>query len=222
MRKWIERILLCVLVIIGMWVYYIYDCASHAKQYNVLIETTKIGFFGESYSIGSGVIISEDGWVLTVRHCLKDAINVRVTLSDGRVFDLNPDDYCVDPNNDVGLINLSVETTEYINFSDSNNIEPGNIIYNIGNADGIWDSSFFLGIVYKNHFKRLFLDKNSEFIFARMSAVHGCSGGGVYYYNELIGIAVMAEDGVTFILPSNTCKAFYDRTRNQTEIDKIN
>lgn len=223
MRKWISRILLVILLIIGSWVGYVYQCASQAKQYNVLIETIEPGFFGEkSYSIGSGVIISPDGWILTAKHVLEDALSVRITLSDGRVFNLKPDDYVIDPNNDVGLVNLSVETNQYVTFSDSNGLESGDIVYNIGNAGGIWDNSFFLGIVYKTHFKRLFLGENSEFIVARMYIADGCSGGGVYHYQDLIGVAVMSSDGAIFIISSNICEKFYDDTRNKIEIEETN
>lgn len=214
MRKWTSRILLIVLLIVVSWFGFIYHCALHSKQYNVLIEVTVPGFFGISHGIGSGVIVSSDGWILTAKHCLENVLTVRVTLPDRREFDVTPDNYYVDSNNDVGFINLNIETLQYTNIADSNEVTPNSIIYNIGNGEGIWDSAFYPGIVHQVHFKRQFLGDGSEFIFARMYALNGCSGGGVYHYNDLIGILVMGNDGgVNFIVPSNVCKSFYERCR---------
>lgn len=206
MKKWISRILLIILLITAGWIGYIYNCAYQSINYNVVIETEGHGIF----RIGSGVIISDDGVILTAGHVLEDAERVKITLPNGQKW--IAEKFYIDPNVDVGFIDLPIETPEYIELSDSNTIEKYDFIYNIGNSLGIWDDSIFLGIVYKNHFTRMFLGESNEYILAIMNIQSGCSGGGVYHYNNLIGIVVMKGDGATFIIPSNICKGVYGKT----------
>lgn len=208
MRKWLTRFLLCFLIIIASWVGYIYNCACQSKQYNVVVEGTS---FGHSW-VCSGVIISGDGLILTAGHCCNNVDSIRITLPDGQLWIAN--EYYFDENEDVGLIDLPIETENFISLANSDDIKSGNVIYNIGNANGIWDNSIFWGIVFKNHFKRFLLDEDSEFIMARMTVYPGCSGGGVYHYNKFIGIVVMKGYGATFIVSSNTCKEVIERYKN--------
>jgi S1-C subfamily serine protease len=161
--------------------------------------------FGEQNYVGSGVLISKDGLVLTAGHCVEGATHLRITLSDGRVFNVDANSCYKDVNSDTGLIKLPTTIKNYINLADSNDVKSGDIIYNIGNAEGIWDNSVFYGRVYRNHYKRMFLGDKTELLFAKMTVIGGCSGGGCYHWNSLIGIISRGGPGVTFIVPSNVC-----------------
>jgi serine protease Do len=200
MRKILHRVLLCVALVFIVWAGLLYNCARGNKIYNVIVESEQYGQF----SVGSGVIISEDGLILTAGHIVEDADRVRVTLPDGRIFDVN--DYYVDIENDVGLIDLPIDVNDYTVLGDSNSIIPNSVIYNIGNAEGIWDSSISFGIIRNIKFKRLWFGEKCEFILAKMIVYPGCSGGGVYRWDKLIGIAVRGGVGATIIVPSNICK----------------
>ena len=218
MRKWLRRILLCIILVFVIWAGVLYNCAVGNRKYNVVVEVERQGRFGPRYSVGSGVVISEDGLILTAGHVVEDASKVKVTLSDGQEFITEV--FYADPNEDVGLIPLFTDVNDFIHLSDSNDITPYDIVYNIGNANGIWDNSIFFGIVYENHFKRMFLDIDSEFMFAKMKVYPGCSGGGVYHYNKLIGVVVMGvtrDRQATFIVPSNVCAQVIEDYRNATQ-----
>lgn len=200
MKKILRKILLCIVLIFIVWAGLLYNCARENRVYNVVVESEQHGRF----FIGSGVVISEDGLILTAGHVIKNADRVRVTLSDGRIFDVN--NYYIDAVHDVGLINLPIDVNDYMVLEDSNDITSNNIIYNIGNSRGIWDNSIFFGIIRDVKFKRLGFGEKCEFILARMIVYPGCSGGGVYRWDKLIGIAVRAGVGATIIVPSNICK----------------
>lgn len=201
-RKIASYCLLVILLAIVSYIGILVHCANGNKMYNVVVEG--VDKYGGNY-VGSGVLISEDGLVLTAGHCVDGAIRLRITLSDGRVFDVNERSCYKDPNSDTGLIKLPAVIKNYIKLSDSNDAKSGDIIYNIGNASGIWDNSVFYGRVYKNHYRRMFLGENTEHIFAKMTVIGGCSGGGVYHWNNLIGIVSRGGPGVTLIVPSNIC-----------------
>lgn len=212
MRKWLVGILLGVVVVLTIWAGCLYSCALDSKKYNVIIESGRQTKFGLNYSVGSGVVVSKNGLILTAGHVLKDAIKVRVTLYNGREFIT---EVCyVDPNEDVGLIDLTIDVNDFIQLSDSNDLESGNIIYIIGNIKGVWDSSICFGRVFKNHFKRIFVDEDSEFILAKMRVLPGCSGGGVYRFNKLIGMVVSTaihDNKAAFVVPSNVCQEVIER-----------
>lgn len=200
MKKILRKVLLCIGILFIVWAGCLYNCARGNRVYNAVVEVERHGRF----YIGSGVVISEDGLILTAGHVVKNAKRIRVTLSDGRVFDTK--DYYRDSVHDVGLIKLSVDVNDYMMLGDSNSITSNSIIYNVGNAEGIWDHSIFFGIIRDTKFNRLGFGEKCDFILAKMIVYPGCSGGGVYRWNKLIGIAVRGGIGATMIVPSDTCK----------------
>lgn len=178
-----------------------HNVVSENVQHNLVVEGYRqAGFFGPSVWIGSGVLISPNGLVITAGHCVEGADFLRITLQDGRKFYIY--NWYQDSVSDFAVFYLPIKTTEFSIFGDSNDLIKGDKIYNVGNANGVWDNSVFYGKVYKNHFDRMFLGLHTEFIFSTMKVFHGCSGGGVYYKNLLIGIVVMGGDGISFIVPS--------------------
>ncbi len=185
-------------------------------KYNVVVEGSRAWILGERVSTGSGVLVSEDGLVLTARHMVKNVDSVRVTLLDGRIFDVN--EWYVDPNNDVAVIDLPIEVNEYAIFADTNSVELGDKIHAIGNAYGIWDDTVTFGEIHKIKFKRIMLGKDCEFVFAKLEIVPGNSGGGVYEGDKLIGIAVMlGPRDAAFIVPSYICEKAIEDYRCQDE-----
>lgn len=184
--------------------------ATGFAEYNVLVEVVRTDplFGNTAYSMGSGVVVSEDGVILTAGHVLREAREVRVTLHDGRTFDVN--DFYVDDEYDVGFINLSYNMDVFIPLSDSNMVNDGDKVFHIGNPGGIETDIRFNGRVSDSCFKRLALGKDVGFILTVMDAEHGCSGGGVYADDKLIGIVVIKIDKFTIIVPSNICKSVMD------------
>lgn len=190
-----------------LWGACLYNYAHNSKSYNVVLDIQEMW----GTAAGSGVIISEDGYILTAAHCLQDATYITVILPDGNRCEVS--EYWIDSIHDIGIIKLDIQFDKWIELSDSELIEKNDIIYNIGNRYGIWDAAISWGLVYVTHYQRDFIDKDSDYIFARMHAVAGCSGGGVYHYKELIGILVMGAPGGNFIVPSNQCREFYEKVR---------
>jgi S1-C subfamily serine protease len=173
-------------------------------EYNVLVETLVPTPFGMTGQLGSGVVISRDGLIITAGHVLRDAITVRVTLHDGRVFNVN--EFYIDSELDIGVIDLSCITDEYVELSGSEVVEDGDAIIGIGNPGGVKTDIKIRGRVYENHFRRLFLHKTIDFLLATMPIEPGFSGGGVYVRGELVGIIIIKIDEFAIMVPSNACK----------------
>jgi len=193
-----------------------YDTVKTNQSFNVLIE----GIVEDNneisdYWVGSGVIISEDGYILTAKHCVEGSDYIKVTLPNREEFIIT--DFYLDEEYDFAIIKLPIEVTQYAVLGDSNDLSKGNIIYNIGNAGGIWRDKVTFGTVYDNHFKRIILD-DLEYVFSKMKVAGGCSGGGVYRYNKLIGVVSLGGYNSCWIVPINEIKRDFTWYKNLMEV----
>lgn len=206
-RCWIKVAVTVILVVTVLACIWPQLNLGHTKvQYNVIVEATFDTLFGERHSIGSGVVISDTGRILTAAHVIAGAKSVRITLHSDKVFDVNS--FYADTKHDVGVVDLNLPfgSVDFIPLSKSDDVEKGHTIVHIGNPNGIWADTIVYGKIYDPDFYRLSLGKDIEFIVAKMKIEPGCSGGGAYVGNELIGIVKAYWDGAAIIIPSNVCK----------------
>ena len=101
------------------------------------VETSGISGFGRQtessevpQSSGSGVIISEDGYIVTNNHVIEGASKVTVTLTTGEVYDaviVGSDQYV-----DLAVLKIEATGLEYMTFGDSENARPGELAIAIG------------------------------------------------------------------------------------------
>ncbi|MEM6732436.1 MAG: trypsin-like peptidase domain-containing protein, partial [Myxococcota bacterium] len=113
-------------------------------------------FFGQRFrqmpqerrekSLGSGVIVSNDGVILTNNHVVEGATEIRVTLSDGR--ELSATIVGTDPETDVGVLKLSEppEDLESLSFGNSDSLRLGDVVLAVGNPFGV-GQTVTMGIV---------------------------------------------------------------------------
>ena len=99
---------------------------------------------GERVSMGSGFIISDDGYILTNNHVVDGADNVTVRLSDRRVLDARV--VGKDAQYDIALLKLEARNLPVVSVGDSKNLKPGQWVVAIGSPFG-FDHSVTAGIV---------------------------------------------------------------------------
>ena len=90
-------------------------------------------YLGESASLGSGVIVSETGFILTNLHVvdtLFDAFDTEVTLSDGRRTPATVVAY--DQANDLAILHINMDHLTPIEIGDESILEVGNVVFAIG------------------------------------------------------------------------------------------
>src|ERR1700741_2758836 len=101
-------------------------------------------FFGEipqgsgpmlEHGLGSGVIVSSDGYILTNNHVVKNAKKIEVTLTDGRTFKAKV--VGTDPETDLALIKVQANNLPALTLADSNKVEVGDVVLAIGNPFGV-------------------------------------------------------------------------------------
>jgi len=162
-------------------------------------------------SLGSGVIISEDGTVITNHHVIKDADEVRVALSDRREFDA--DIVLMDERTDLAVLKIRGEGPfEHVEFADSDNLEVGDIVLAIGNPFGV-GQTVTQGIVSATARTQVGVTDFQFFIQTDAAINPGNSGGAlVDMTGKLVGIntAIFSRsggsNGIGFAIPAHMAR----------------
>ena len=159
---------------------------------------------------GSGVIISEDGYIVTNNHVIADADDLEVRLSDQRV--LKAKLIGTDPSTDIALIKVEEDDLPYLEFSNSDELEVGEWVLAVGNPFNFY-STVTAGIVSaKARSIRIIQDQYAIESFIQTDAAinRGNSGGAlVNVTGDLVGIntAIASPTGTYsgygFAVPSN-------------------
>lgn len=162
---------------------------------------------------GSGVIITEDGYIVTNNHVIKGASEIKVTLNNNRTY--NAKVVGTEPNADIALLKIEHEgeTFDYVAFGDSDTTKIGEWVLAVGNPFNL-TSTVTAGIISA---KARDLDENDtnlqSFIQTDAAINPGNSGGAlVNTQGELIGIntAITSQTGsyigYAFAVPSNHAK----------------
>ncbi|MDE1764270.1 MAG: trypsin-like peptidase domain-containing protein [Thaumarchaeota archaeon] len=161
--------------------------------------------------VGSGVIIDKAGYVLTNYHVIDDAERLRVTLSDGRVF--NGKVVGIDPPTDLAVIKIGTkEAIPVANLGDSGKLKVGQILLAVGNPFGLTGGpTVTSGIV--SSLNRAIQTENGilELIQTDAAINPGNSGGPlVNTAGEVIAINTANmpyAQGIGFAVPVNTAKS---------------
>lgn len=167
-------------------------------------------------SLGSGVIVSADGVILTNEHVVQDADEIRVTLSDGREYDAEV--VGADPSSDIGVIRLKdkIEGLEPLPFGDSSALRLGETVIAIGNPFGV-GQTVTMGIVSALGRANVGIVDYEDFIQTDAAINPGNSGGAlINLKGQLIGIntAIVSRtggyQGIGFAIPSNMSQSIMD------------
>ena len=168
-----------------------------------------------SQGSGSGVIINQDGYILTNNHVVEGATEIRVRLRDQREFKATV--LGTDAKTDVAVIKVEASGLPYLKFADSSLLEVGDSVLAIGNPFGI-GQTVTQGIVSATGRSGLGIEDYEDFIQTDAAVNKGNSGGALVNTNgDLVGIntAIMSgsggNNGVAFAIPSNMALGVMDQ-----------
>jgi serine protease Do len=138
----------------------------------------------KSSSVGSGFLISKDGFIVTNNHVIEDAKEIKVSLNDGRKFDATI--IGTDEETDLALLKIeSDEELPFATFGDSFKARIGDWVIVIGNPYGL-GGSVSVGIVSANNRS---VNRLENFIQTDAAINKGNSGGPMFNINgEVIGV----------------------------------
>jgi len=154
--------------------------------------------------LGSGVLISNDGYLVTNSHVVDGAENVRVVLPDHREFDAKV--VGQDTRTDLALLKIDGSDLPTLSFAPSKKPDVGDIVFAIGNPFGV-GQTVTMGIVSATGRGNLGIEDYEDFIQTDAAINPGNSGGAlVNVKGELVGIntAIIGSggnDGVGFAIP---------------------
>jgi serine protease Do len=229
-----------------------HDSIKDAKKSVVNISTTKTirqnsqiedmfnhpffkDFFGPGFqfpeqkrkatSLGSGVIISSDGYIVTNNHVVEEADEIVVSLLD------NSKEYeakiiGLDPKSDLAVIKIDAKNLQAIPFADSSHLTEGDVVFAIGNPFGV-GGSVTQGIISALNKSGIGLNQYENFIQTDASINPGNSGGAlVDSRGALVGIntAILSRsggnNGIGFAIPANMVKTIAKSLIEEGKIER--
>lgn len=165
--------------------------------------------------LGSGVIISPDGYILTNNHVIDKATEIKVILADkqqypGKVVG-------ADPKTDVAVVKIDASNLPTLALGDSSKIRVGDYAFAIGNPFGVGETAT-MGIISATGRNGLDIEDYEDFIQTDAAINPGNSGGALLNAKgELIGIntAILSggsggNQGIGFAIPINMAKHVMD------------
>jgi Do/DeqQ family serine protease len=179
----------------------------------------------KTQSLGSGVIVdAKRGLVLTNNHVIANAVEITVTLRDGR--QLKAEVVGTDPETDVAVIKVPAENLIEIKPADSDNLRVGDFVVAIGNPFGL-GQTVTSGIVSALGRSGLGIEGYEDFIQTDASINPGNSGGAlVNLRGELIGIntAIFSQSGgnigIGFAIPINLALQITEQLMENGSVDR--
>ena len=163
----------------------------------------------QQYSLGSGVIVSKEGHILTNNHVIKGMTTIAVQLTDGRAV---PARFIgSDASTDIAVLQINVPNLVPLPLGDSDKARVGQVVFAIGNPFGLQET-VTQGIISARG-RRARRDSDVEFLQTDAAVNQGNSGGPLLNLRgEIIGIntAIFSETGgnvgISFAVPANVAR----------------
>jgi serine protease DegQ len=169
----------------------------------------------ESTNLGSGVIVRDDGYILTNYHVIEAADAIEVALSDGRQARAKLAG--ADPESDLAVLKIDLPNLQAITFNGEHRVETGDVVLAIGNPFGVGQTTT-MGIVSALGRNRLGINIYENFIQTDAAINPGNSGGALIDTSgRLVGIntAIYSETGgslgIGFAIPARAAHTIMDQ-----------
>ena len=173
-------------------------------------------------SLGSGFILSADGYILTNEHVVSGAEEVKVRLTDQRVFSGKV--VGADPKTDVAVVKIETEEPlPVVVLGDSDHLKVGQWALAIGNPFGL-DSTLTVGVISATGRTDIGIEDYENFVQTDASINPGNSGGPLLnIYGEVVGVntAIVASgQGIGFAIPINLARQIADQLITSGEVTR--
>jgi len=192
-----------------------------AREHPLLKDPFFRRFFGDrspqqepQSSLGSGVIVSPDGYILTNNHVIEGADDIEVVLADGRKAPAKV--VGTDPETDLAVVRIDAKNLPVIVLGHAEDARVGDVVLAIGNPFGV-GQTVTMGIVSALGRNNLHINHFENFIQTDAAINFGNSGGALIDSSgNLLGInsAIYSQSGgsvgIGFAIPVSTAKTVLD------------
>ncbi|MCB1626838.1 MAG: trypsin-like peptidase domain-containing protein [Xanthomonadales bacterium] len=165
-------------------------------------------------SLGSAVIVTEDGYMLTNHHVIRAAVEIQAVLWDGRIA--SAEIVGSDPDTDLAVLKIDGSNLTTVGFAPADSVRIGDVVLAIGNPFGI-GQTVTMGIVSATGRSRLNLSTYESFIQTDAAINTGNSGGALIdVEGRLIGINTanlarnIGAEGIGFAIPYSIASRVLD------------
>jgi len=167
----------------------------------------------QTSKMGSGMIVSPEGHIVTNWHVINGALEVAVQLNDGRTFPARVAG--ADPRSDIAVLKVEAEGLTPIDFGDSESVRVGQMVFAVGNPFGLQET-VTQGIISAKG-RRTLSEASNEFFQTSTTINPGNSGGPlidirgrVIGINNFIISRSGGSEGIGFAIPSNVARRVYE------------
>jgi len=173
--------------------------------------------------LGSGVVTTADGYILTNNHVIEGAERVRVELSDKRTFDAKV--VGTDPASDLAVLKIEAKDLRTLPMGDSSRVNVGDIVLAVGNPLGVGQTVTMGIISAKGRATGVGNGSYEDFLQTDAPINQGNSGGALINLNgELVGINSQiltptgGNIGLGFAIPSNMARQVMDQLKTDGKV----
>ncbi len=186
-------------------------------------------FFGQQYpqqqvAGGSGFLVSQDGYIVTNNHVIKNATQMTVILNDGREYEASVKG--TDARTDLAVLKIEAQNLPYLTFGDSDALRVGEWVVAVGNPFGL-EGTITKGIVSAKGRQDLGIATYEDFIQTDAPIIPGNSGGPLLNVRgEVIGVntAILSRSGgymgIGLAIPSKMVKPVMDQIVNNGSVKR--
>ena len=175
-------------------------------------------------SLGSGVIVSPEGYVLTNHHVVQGADDIQLVLSDGRRVKAHVRGS--DPESDLAVLKTDEENLPAMTFAQADNLQVGDVVLAIGNPFGL-GNTVTLGIVSALGRNYLGVNRFEDFIQTDAAINPGNSGGALIdTAGNLVGInsTIYSQTGgslgIAFSIPVSLARNVFEQIVRDGEVTR--
>src|SRR5947209_17039976 len=182
------------------------------------------GRMPRQHAVGSGVIVSGDGYILTNNHVIDSADDVKVELTDGRT--LSAKVVGTDKPSDLALLKVNDSNLHPLALGNSDAVEVGDVVLAVGNPLNL-GQTVTMGIISAKGRSTRVGDGYEDFLQTDAPINHGNSGGAlVNTKGELVGInsQIMSPSdgniGIGFAIPANMARHVMEQLRTKGKVTR--
>ncbi len=179
---------------------------------------------GERLSLGSGVIVSAEGYIVTNNHVIEGADQIAVAFAGGR--EARARLVGADPDTDLAVLKIEAGRLPAITFADSDQLRVGDVVLAIGNPFGV-GQTVTMGIVSATGRNRLGINTFENFIQTDAAVNPGNSGGAlVDSSGHLVGIntAIYSQTGssagIGFAIPAKVARSVMEQLITAGKVER--